>query len=65
MSKYVAITEPTPEPLALLKTVRDLRENVEILTGQRGERSTSVEDRLARIEQTLDDIEARLRKLET
>jgi len=64
VSKFVAISEPTPDPLALLKTVRDLRENVEILTGQRGERGTSIDDRLTRIERTLDDIEARLRALE-
>lgn len=64
MSKYTAISEPTTDPLAMLKTVRELRENVEILTGQRGTREASTDARLDRLERALRDVEARLRKLE-
>jgi hypothetical protein len=62
--KYPTITEPTPEPIVLHKTVSELKEAVEILTGQRGPVEESLEARLARIERDIAFIVARIAALE-
>lgn len=40
--KYPSIPEPTPDAQALLKSVLRLKENVELLTGQRGSKDYSI-----------------------
>lgn len=60
MTDYPAIPEPTTDPQALRNTVQQLKEAVEILTGQRG--GTQLEER---IETAFGEVSARLREIET
>jgi hypothetical protein len=60
--KYTAISEPHPDPLAMLQTMRELKENVEVLTGQRGRRDQSLDFRVDGMERMLLDIDRRLRR---
>lgn len=64
MSNFRGISEPQADLLALVQTAQELKENVELLTGQRGPRERSISARLDRIERDLDAIIARIRALE-
>lgn len=64
MSDYPAVTEPTADPEVLRRSVAELKEAVELLTGQRGARERSLEGRVALLEQDLEAVLARLRALE-
>jgi hypothetical protein len=56
---YPAISAPTAEPAALLKTVEQLREAVELLTGQRA-KQYSVTDKLLNVQRQVAGTSARL-----
>lgn len=58
MSKWRAIPQPTPDPKALQGSVLALKENVEMLTGQRGGSALDVAVLASRLESALDRIMA-------
>lgn len=64
MSEYPTITEPRPDPDTMLKVAQELKETVEIITGQRGLRDRSIEGRIAKIESDIEAMIARIRALE-
>jgi len=64
MSEYPAITEPRPDPDTTLKVLQELKETVEIITGQRGLRDRSIEGRITKIERDIEAMIARIRALE-
>ena len=53
MSEYPAITEPTLDPHSLLRTVRELKELVELLTGQRNSATADLVSRMNAAEQAI------------
>ncbi len=54
MSNYPAISEPTLELHSLLRTVREIKELVEALTGQRGSAAADIVSRVGAAEQAID-----------